>query len=168
MYNTKLTEETIKELLDFIYESHINTYAAGGETNQKYRLTPPRNMGHKEFLYDRGNWSYHDSYCGEVNFFGKEIIYLNQQPIWTMAYKSKLLVSDFDTITRTYDFLKEALRNNTPELPFRGPASFEKDGFIYSFVIQNGDCKDFLGMEEIYYDGKLIYTTRVMGGTLEG
>jgi hypothetical protein len=156
-------EEDIQNLLQFMYEAHINTYAAPREVNQKHQLLPPKNAGHIEFLYTKGPWSYHDSYVGEQNAPGKEIIYYNGQPVWTMSYQSKLHTDDAGIVFETYEFLKEALSNNTPEQPFRGPKEYEKGGFTYSFIIQQGDIKEFMGKEEIYYKGKLVYTNHTMG-----
>lgn len=167
MYHQKLTEDEIKELLLFMYEAHLNTYAADRETNQKYQLFPPKNPGHIEFLYENGIWTYHDSYYGEKNAPGKEVIYHNGEPVWTMAYRSNLYTDDFEIVSKIYDFLREALRNNPPEMPFRGPKEYEKDGFSYSFVMQEGDLKNFIGKEEIYYNGQLVYSNRTLGGVTD-
>jgi hypothetical protein len=155
--------EDIKNLLKFMYEAHINTYAAPREINQQHQLFPPKNLGHVEFQYTQGPWVYHDSYVGEANAPGKEIIYYNDNPVWTMAYQSKLFTDDAGLVFEIYEFLKDALSHNTPERPFRGPEEYEKGSFNYSFILLNGDIEDFLGKEEIYHNGKLVYVNHTMG-----
>jgi hypothetical protein len=130
-------------------------------------LVPPKNEGFIEYVYERDGWTYHDSYLGEINAPGREVIYYQNEPVWTMAYRSKILTNDFSIVNQIYDFLREALRNNTKEMPFRGPKEFEYGDFNYSFVIQEGDYKSFLGREEIYYKGQLVYVNRTMGGIIE-
>lgn len=167
MRHYRMYEEDIKNLLQFMYEAHMNTYAAPRETNQQHQLFPPLNDGHIEFLYEQGPWKYHDSYVGEQNAPGKEIIYYNGDPIWTMSYQSKLFVEDSEQVYNVYEFLKDALSHNTPEEPFRGPKEYERDGFTYSFIIQQGDINDFIGKEEIYHEGKLVYTNHTMGTLIQ-
>ncbi len=35
--------------------------------------------------------SYHDSYVGEADFLGQELVYRDRRPVWSMAYYGYLL-----------------------------------------------------------------------------
>lgn len=155
--------DDIKNLLQFMHEAHLNTYAAPIEISQRHQLIPPINEGHIEHLYEQGPWRYHNSYIGEQNAPGREIIYFNGQPVWTMSYQSQLFTEDAGVIFETYNFLKQALMNAKPEEPFRGPKEYDNGEFTYSFIMINGDMHGFIGKEEIYHDGQLVYVNHTIG-----
>ena len=161
-----LTKTEIHNLFEFMYEAHLNTYAASRELNLKYQLNPPKNKGHIEYLFKRGAWEYHDSYIGEINVPGKEIIYYKDMPVWAMAYQSTIITKDPEIVIDTYNFLKKALQNCSPETPFRGPSEFEDGYFLYTFIINKGDYKNFCANEKIYYKGQEIYTNNIIGGVI--
>lgn len=51
-------------------------------------------------------------------------------------------------------------------LPLRGPSKFKNEGYIYTFKSE-GSLENFVGVEEIYKDGKLIYRLQCHGGIIE-
>jgi hypothetical protein len=72
-------------LNDFIVMAKRATYAAAAAKSLPYRL------GTSDLQFRDGPWSYHDSYVGEADFLGQEIVYRDRRPVWSMAYYGYLL-----------------------------------------------------------------------------
>lgn len=64
------------------------------------------------------------------------------------------------------DFLKEALKLESEDLPSRGPSFYSREGFIYRFSI-SGDFDWFQGYETVSKDGRIIYECYVHGGLVK-
>ena len=56
--------------------------------------------------------------------------------------------------------------NDKDVLPVRGPKKFENEGYVYTFSSE-GTIENFIGIEEIYKDNKLIYRLECHGGYIE-
>ena len=81
-----------------------------------------------------------------------------------MNYYGKMLV---DEIPPGFSkCLKSALKAVPVENPFRGPALFEQDWFVYKCSWQ-GDISEFNGNEAIYFDGIEIYRLSFHGGYIK-
>ena len=50
------------------------TYAAGAAKSLPYRL------GTSDLQFHHDPWSYHDSYAGEADFLGQELVYRDRRP----------------------------------------------------------------------------------------
>lgn len=149
---------TDKELVDFIAEASLATYASSGEKLQKsYR------PGCEEYLYERGDWKYLDSYAWVKDGGGEEIVYYKNIPVWVMNYYGFLIDTD-DTKT-IYGFMREALRLEHPELPVRGaPLEDPARGLRYEIEFERKEIGNFNGKERIYLNGEKKYECYIHGG----
>ncbi|HYF29063.1 MAG TPA: DUF5680 domain-containing protein [Candidatus Paceibacterota bacterium] len=145
------------ELLAFIVEAGRHTYA---DPDAK-KLAAPIRPGCEEYLYEQGDWKYHDSYAWSKDGGGEEIVYFKGTPVWVMNYYG-YLIGDVDS-KAIYGFLHEALQERHPALPVRG-APLEREGFRYAIEFDRGDIGKFRGVERIYQEGALVYECSVHGG----
>jgi hypothetical protein len=100
------------ELADFLVEAKVNTYAA-----QRGKVESSR-KGSCDWAYGNGRYYYLDSYVGEIDFSGEEIVYLEERPIWSMNYYGKMLRDDAPE--GFIETLREALLKIGREEPYRG------------------------------------------------
>ena len=151
----------MEKLIDFLIEAKKQTYANGSiEKSESTRL------GSKDYEYKKGNMIYHDTYFGGTKFIGEEMVYCGTDaPKWGMNYHG--VTFDMNLSEETMDkALRPALMqvgNDKDILPVRGPKKFENDGYVYTFNSE-GTIENFIGVEEIYKDNKLIYRLECHGG----
>jgi hypothetical protein len=145
------------ELRDFLIEAKKNTYASG----EGSKVTPSR-VGAKDLPYRRGNYSYLDSYFGEINFAGQEVVWLENSAIWGMNYFGVTLnpVEGFPT------FLFDSLKRVTRDAPYRGPEQYTFKEFEYN-CSWSGNLLLFFGEEKIIYKKEEIYRLTFHGGTIK-
>lgn len=105
-------------------------------------------------------WLYVDSFLGHGAFGGTEVIWQNGVPLWTLHYCGHVTGPGFDA-----DFLREALRQATPEDPFRGPIEYQQGSLMY-VNSHAGDFAWFFGREEVYQHGNCLYECIYHGSTL--
>ena len=149
-----------KELNLFLQKAHRAGYA----DEKKEHSTSLRPLS-KDYHYEGGDFSYHDTYFGGHYFIGAEVVYKNNIPIWGMNYYGKNISSKKDK--EIYPFLREALSQDCDDLPnIRGPKFYKKDFYEYAFNLK-GNLQDFSGIEEIFYNGEKIYQCLVCGGLIE-
>lgn len=150
-------------LLSFVLDAKRHTYAAQGDAASVAALLP----GSRQLEYHREPFSYRDIYFGGEFFVGQETVYQGGAPVWAMGYGGGLLpVSEAPVeATTVYDFLRTALRQVTPERPFRGPGELREGAFAYTSE-SHGEIDRFWGVETITYGGHLIYELRYSGGLL--
>jgi len=145
-------------LKQFLVRAKINTYAGDGT------FSTPSRPNSKDLHYGEEDLLYIDTYLGSTDFIGEEAVFENEIPIWGMNYYGKMLV---DIIPEDFSkCLKSALKAIPVESPYRGPAVFEQDKFVYKCSWQ-GDLSNFLGNEEIYIDETCIYRLGFHGGYLK-
>lgn len=143
-----------KEILDFIIEAKRNTYA--GKNNQ----VESSRDGSIDYEYIKGDYKYRDSYIGSNYFSGQEIVWVKDNPYWSMNYIGKVTDEPFSG-----DFLKEALRNNTEEMMYRGPKLYENGDYTYLCNV-DGNPEWFEGRELIFYKNIQIYELKFHGGII--
>ncbi|NLU51326.1 MAG: XRE family transcriptional regulator [Clostridiaceae bacterium] len=141
---------------DFIVEAKRATYAGYGKETESSRIKS------RDLPYEKGDLKYLDSYLGESQFIGEEVVWYNDEPIWGMNYYGTLIDEPFEGFG---DFLKSALRLVTPEAPYRGPKYFCKDEMEY-ICSWEGDITFFEGREEIRFKGKPVYRLVFHGGKI--
>lgn len=144
-----------KEIIEFLIEAKRNTYAA--KTNE----VESSRDGSIDYEYISGDYKYRDSYVGSKYFSGQEIVWVKDKPCWSMNYIGRVTSDDFSG-----DFLKEALKNNTFDMPYRGPHKYQEDDYIY-ICNADGDFDFFEGRELIFYKDKQIYELKFHGGLLK-
>ena len=142
-------------LISFRLEANRNTYAA------KKNETAPTRPGSHDFRYEKGPWTYHDTYVGGTCFAGQEAIWYRGTCVYAMNYSGRVTGEDFSG-----DFLKRALLAAGPELPYRGPAEYREADDLYRCSVC-GSTDQFQGREEILHQGKPVYDCVFHGGRME-
>lgn len=149
---------SLEELFTFIDGAGKATYAGGG------KYVEPERPGFRELVYTEGNFSYRDSYAGFYRSRGTEVVRWKGKPIWSSLYGGGMVAGSEDLATQTFEFLKKAFRQDeTGFQSFRGTHHFVDGEWEYKYT-QEGDVTDFVGYEEIHYQGKLVFSHRIIGG----
>ncbi len=142
------------KIIEFLIKAKKATYAGYGSE------TTPSRLNSHDLEFREGELYYLDTYLGGSNFAGEEAVWEKNLPIWSMNYCGRILAPGFDG-----DFLKEALTHVSSELPYRGPASYQKEQLIYNCSIE-GDFDWFNGYEAIYYEELKVYECYFHGGKI--
>lgn len=146
--------DDIGELIRFRLKANVNTYAAFMNEAEPTRLNS------HDFHYEQGAFVYHDTYVGGEQFAGQEAIWKNGCAVYAMNYIGRVLLDTFSG-----DFLKEALRAASMDMPYRGPEYYQVGAYIYRCKVF-GDFGWYQGEEEITCAGKRVYECRFHGGLL--
>ena len=145
-------------LIEFLIKAKTSTYADG--IKYKVPSTRPNSI---DYHYEEDSLIYHDTYFGSKEFYGEEIVYFDNSPIWHMEYKGGV---QNDETTDVYAIvLKPALKNVDNKLPLRGPKEFIVDDYKYTFEVI-GTLYQFEGKERIYKKDKLVYELICYGGKI--
>lgn len=145
-----------EELRNFIAEARKNTYAGGGKPVENPLLT-----GSYQLEYRRGDFLYRDIYfAGKENFIGQEVIYLKEDPIWSMVFCGS---AEPPEVT---DFLKKSLSVLAGKCRFNEECEFEENNFRYKNKGE-GTLERFHGKETISINGEKVYKLRYQGGLVE-
>lgn len=156
--STKPIKNTIKELDDlmrFRLKANKNTYAAFMNEVKSIRLNS------HDFRYEEGPFVYYDTYLGGEQFAGEEAIWRKGQAVYAMNYMGRVIRDSFSG-----NFLKEALRAATLEMPYRGPEFYRAGEYTYKCKV-SGNFVWFQGYEEIFYSNEKIYECYFHGGVLK-
>lgn len=147
------------KLKHFIYSASRATYASGDES---IKVEQPDGSTTIEFA--EGDFKFHDNYFGGEPYGGREVVFYQGKAVWMMVYYGFVYTEISNT--EVYSVLMEALRNTTEEVPYRGPAIFEKENWRYENDI-DGLIKNFSGTEKIYRDGECVYEANYIGGFVD-
>jgi hypothetical protein len=149
------------ELIDFIIQSKISSYASAGEGREK--KFDDDSVGF-EIISD--GYRYLDQFNGFNPFAGSEKVFgEGNELLWVMNYFGEILPSGSDP-KKIYYFLREAMRLITPEYPFRGPNSYENQNYRYVNQ-QYGSFNRFHGIEKIFENDEEVYVLYYHGGKLK-
>ena len=148
------TKTNIDEIIEFRLEANINTYAAFSNETSSTRLDS------HDFRYEKGGFTYHDTYVGGEQFAGEEAVWKNGKAVYAMNYLGRVLDEKFSG-----NFLKEALRAADKKMPYRGPEFYQSGEYIYKTSV-NGSFEWFQGYEEIYCNDTKVYECYYHGGTM--
>lgn len=149
-----------KEFLEFLVKAKKGTYANGDAS----KSSSSRFLS-KDYHYEDGNFTYHDTYFGGVKFMGEEVVYYNDNILWGMNYYG-VTIDDNLTEEMMGKVLRVALMKVGEDkdiIPVRGPKEFINDDYLYTFNVY-GNMENFVGTERIYKDDKLIYELKCHGG----
>ena len=155
--STKPIKNTIKELDDLVHfrlKANKNTYAAFMNEVKSTRLNS------HDFRYEEGPFVYYDTYLGGEQFAGEEAIWRKGQAVYAMNYMGRVIRDSFSG-----NFLKEALRAATIEMPYRGPEFYQAGEYTYKCKA-SGSFVWFQGYEEIFCTNEKIYECFFHGGVL--
>ncbi len=157
-------EAWLKDLAGFIVKANLATWAGEGKE------VPAQRPGYKELQYPtpeepQGDWMLRDSYTGYFRAPGMTTVYYKGVPAWTMSYGGHGQTEGYeDRAKQTFEFLKEALRGVTPELPFRGAREYTNGNKRYEFELLEGNIEDCVWKERITEDGALTFTQTGIAG----
>ena len=70
----------LDELKDFIVRAKAATYVGDGKPAESSR------EGSIDLVFNKGDFSYLDSYFGGSDFVGEEVVYYQNVPVWGMNY----------------------------------------------------------------------------------
>jgi hypothetical protein len=144
-------------LVAFLFEASRRGYAAGGDAAKIREVD-----GSTTIVYARGDWTFHDNYFGGEPYGGREVVFLDRQPVWMALYYGWVEGVSVDA-ERVYSFLQRALREAPAAFPVRGPDQFSGGLSTYRNV-HNGSVANFSGEETIHEEGRHVYTARYFGG----
>ena len=144
----------VEELIDFRLLANRNTYAAYSN-----EVEASRPSAH-DFKYEKDGYTYIDTYVGGEQFAGEEAVFRDGIAKYAMNYCGRVLDGAFSG-----DFLKEALRAATRELPYRGPEHYSSGEYTYTCKV-TGDIDWFQGYEEIFHAGTKVYECFFHGGLM--
>lgn len=145
----------VDKLIWFRLEANANTYAAFMNEVSSTRLDS------HDFRYEKGDFTYHDTYVGGEQFAGEEAIWEKGKAVYAMNYVGRVLDEKFSG-----NFLKEALRAAKEDMPYRGPAYYQSGEYLYQSKV-NGDINWFQGYEEIYCNNLKVYECYFHGGLMK-
>ena len=152
-----------KALYSFIKKAQRATYAGG-----KPHVKSPERKGFNELVFKEGILEYRDSYVGFFRSRGMEVIRKNNVPIWSSSYGGGMINEKEKIANETFSFLKKALSQKEGGIvSFRGPQNFVDDNWRYNYH-QDGTLQEFMGYERIFYNDKLIFFHRIIGGSIVG
>lgn len=145
----------LDELIEFRLEANRNTYAAF------LNEVPGTRLDSHDFRYEKGDFTYHDTYVGGEQFAGQEAVWKNGKAVYAMNYAGRVLDQKFSG-----NFLKEALRAADKNLPFRGPEFYQSGEYIYKTTV-TGAVNWFQGYEEIFCNEIKVYECYYHGGLMK-
>lgn len=148
--------ENEKALREFICIAKRATYAGKGPQSK----IPSRPCSH-DLSFSDGDFLYIDSFVGGEKFSGEEVVWYKGAPIYSMNYIGRVTGDGFSG-----DFLKEALKRCTPELPYRGPKRLQLDDYAFDMKVE-GDIEWFQGHEEICFGAQSVYECFFHGGMIK-
>lgn len=149
--------EQIPDLVNFILTAKKSSYVGGGITLLPYRL------GSHDLQFTRGEWAYHDSYLGESDFIGEEIVYFQGRVVWGMNYFGRILHADKITSSQAGAVIQQSLSRMYQSGRFLG--GFQHTVGEYEYTDTNdGDPLYFTGKEWIKRDGEVVYQLVYHGG----
>ena len=149
----------LRALEQFIVSAKQRTYAGDGNKLLPYRL------GSNDLQYAEGDWAYHDSYLGESNFIGQEIVYYQRRPVWGMNYYGVLLRPERLTAAQAGAMIKQSLLRLYQEGRFLGGFTYQAGALRYTDQSE-GDARSFRGSEQITADDEVAYELVYHGGLL--
>ena len=142
-------------IMEFLLRAKKATYAGKGPE------MPSSRPDSHDLEYEEGGLKYIDTYLGGEKFAGEEALWENGNPFWAMNYCGRVIANGFDG-----DFLKEALSNVTPDMPYRGPGEYRQGSLTYKCSVDGG-FEWFNGHEEIYCGDEKVYECLFHGGSVK-
>lgn len=143
------------ELIAFLLRAKRATYAGKGAES------PSSRPASHDLHYAEGELAYIDTYLGGSHFAGEEALWRSGVPIWSMNYVGRVTGEPFSG-----DFLKDALRHGTADMPYRGPAEYAEGDYLYRCAVE-GSFEWFSGIETITLQGRRVYECRFHGGSIK-
>ncbi len=153
--------ELIPQMLDFILRAKQASYVGSGSKLLPYRL------GSHDLQFFDGDWAYHDSYVGENDFMGEEIVYHRGQAVWGMNYFGRIIRPEKITSAEAGSMIKESLTKMYQSGQFLGGFQHIRGNLQYTDT-NEGDPLYFKGREWIEIAGETVYALDYHGGLIKG
>lgn len=150
----------IETLETFIVRAKAASYVGNGRQLLPYRL------GSHDLQFADGDLVYHDSYVGEGDFAGQEIVYLERRVVWAMSYFGRIVRQDLITPADAGRIIKESLWNLYEQGRFLGGFSYTSDPYTYHDTSE-GDVSFFHGREWITVRDEVGYELLYHGGVIK-
>ncbi|MGZ0050929.1 DUF5680 domain-containing protein [Brevibacillus gelatini] len=151
---------SVADLEAFIVQAKRHSYVGGAKRLLPYRL------GSKDIQYVSGDWAYHDSYFGDSDFIGQELVYFQKSPVWAMNYFGYITKPDQIDAHTVGRMIKAGLSNMYQEGRFLGAFEHVQDDLRYVDT-NEGDVTFFQGKEFIYRRDEVVYELLYHGGLLK-
>lgn len=150
-----------KDFIDFIVEAKVKTYAGNGKKIKGKDTS-------RHYSYEKPPFKYHDTYYGNLVDCGREIVFLENKPVWGMCYHGGAIEDFRRESAEIFSFLRNALSLTSSKAPMRGPPTYSEGKYEY-FNRCSGDILDFAGEEEIADSSlnKRVYVKHYCGGAIE-
>lgn len=150
---------SLDTLQQFIVNAKRATYVGSGQKLLSYRL------GSQDLQFFDGEWAYHDSYVGESDFMGEELVYYHKKPVWGENYFGYILKPELITSAQAGQVIKASLTAMYAEGRFLGGFECVLDQFKYVDT-NDGDFRLFRGKEWIERNGEVVYELVYHGGLI--
>src|SRR5262245_64968519 len=124
------------ELLSFLLDANRHGYAAGDQVPKVVEADHSTTIVH-----EHGKWKFHDNYFGGEPYGGREVVFLEDRPVWMAVYYGWVDSANAN-VDAVYSFLQRALREAPTQFPVRGPDAFTEGGSSYSNT-HEGDVARF-------------------------
>ncbi|TDC21453.1 DUF5680 domain-containing protein [Kribbella albertanoniae] len=148
------------DLEAFIVRAKAATYAGDGNFAELSRPAA------HDLRFSDGDLSYLDSYFGDADFLGQEVVHAAGRPIWGMNYYGFLLEPGRLTAADAGRLIKQALTALYAEARFLGGFTYCDGGLTY-LDENTGGVGRFEGVEHISGpDGTPYYRLRYHGGRI--
>jgi hypothetical protein len=147
------------DLVGFILRAKQATYVGSGKTLLPYRL------GSHDLQYHETEWAYHDSYVGENDFMGEEVVYHKGKVVWGMNYYGRIIQNEKITSAQAGKIIQHSLTKLYQEGRFLGGFINTVNEYTYRDTNQ-GDARYFTGKEWIEVDGEVVYSLDYHGGLI--
>jgi hypothetical protein len=147
-------------LARFLHIANKRTYA-----NKDVPQVQSSRLKSQDYEFEQDQLTYHDTFFGDRDFIGEEIVYKQEKPVWGANYFGFILADEIGE-AEVYDFLRKALMQDYDDvIPVRGPGQYSDGDWRYEFSVK-GDLANFSGQEEISLRGRPIYRLFLHGGLI--
>lgn len=150
----------VNELINFILQAKQATYVGNGKMLLPYRL------GSHDLQYQNAEWSYHDSYFGENDFMGEELVYYRGRVVWGMNYFGRIIRPEIISSAQAGEVIKHSLTKMYQTGRFLGGFMNTVNQFTYKDM-NEGDPLYFTGKEIIEADSQIVYALDYHGGLIK-
>jgi hypothetical protein len=147
-------------LTAFIVAAKRATYVGGGTPALVSR------PGAHDLTFERGPFTYRDSYFGGSDFLGQEVVWRGGEPVWAMNYYGYITRPDLIDAQRAGATIKAALSAMYAEGRFLGGSDWQGPHGRY-IDASDGDAAHFRGREYILVDGIEAYALDYAGGMIK-
>jgi hypothetical protein len=152
-----MSNYTLQDLNQFIVRAKAATYVGSGQKLLPYRL------GSHDLQFFEGDWAYHDSYLGDNDFTGEEVVYHQGKVVWAMNYFGRILDNQQITSAKAGEIIKESLTRMYAEGRFLGGYEHQTGEYAYTDT-NTGDLTFFTGREWVSRSGVTVYELVYHGG----